>query len=132
MRFVLDTDTCVFALRHQPAVRRRLDECSPDDIAVTAMTEAELFFGALRSRDPDSSRRDVDRFLAPLARLAFDSEAAECHAALRFELRSQPVGERDLVIASTALARGGVLVTHNTHEFSRVARLPLEDWTRSA
>jgi len=38
------------------------------------------------------------------------------------------IGPNDLMIASIARARGQVLVTHNTNEFSRVSDLKLEDW----
>jgi len=34
----------------------------------------------------------------------------------------------DTLIAGTTLANQGVLVTHNTKEFSRVEGLVLEDW----
>jgi len=36
--------------------------------------------------------------------------------------------ERDLLIASIALAYDLTLVTHNAAELSRVSRLRLEDW----
>lgn len=129
MNWLLDTDTCIDALRHRPSILRRLKAVSPDDVAVASMTEAELWYGAWRSRDPAGARQSVASFLAPLARLPFDSEAAERHAELRFALRAQPIGERDLVIASVAVVRGLVLVTHNMREFSRVPSLAVEEWT---
>ena len=36
-----------------------------------------------------------------------------------------------MMIASIALARRTTLVTHNTHEFSRVPGLPIVDWEAS-
>jgi tRNA(fMet)-specific endonuclease VapC len=126
--FVLDTDVCILALRHEPVITARLASHSPVDINVTTMTEAELRYGALRSRDPVSSSTSMGAFLAPLARLSFDSAAAELHAQLRYDLRRRPIGERDLVIASTALAHGAELVTRNAREFRRVEGLTLHDW----
>jgi tRNA(fMet)-specific endonuclease VapC len=38
------------------------------------------------------------------------------------------IGLNDLLIASTALAYGATLVTHNTREFERVPDLQIEDW----
>jgi tRNA(fMet)-specific endonuclease VapC len=38
------------------------------------------------------------------------------------------IGPNDLIIAATALAHACILVTHNTQEFSRAARLRIEDW----
>ncbi len=37
--------------------------------------------------------------------------------------------ENDMLIAATVMAAGGILVTHNTKEFSRIAGIRLEDWT---
>jgi tRNA(fMet)-specific endonuclease VapC len=38
------------------------------------------------------------------------------------------IGGNDTMIAGHALAADCVLVTNNTREFSRVARLTVEDW----
>ena len=46
-------------------------------------------------------------------------------------LRRRPIGERDLLIASIALAAHLTLVTPNAAEFSRVPKLRVEDWTAS-
>lgn len=64
--YVLDTDMSIFALRHHPEVKAHFEARSPADIAVTTMTEAELYFGARNSRAPEASRRDVNAFLRRL------------------------------------------------------------------
>jgi tRNA(fMet)-specific endonuclease VapC len=128
VNWLLDTDTCIDALRHRPSVLHRLKALSPDDVGVASMTEAELWYGAWRSRDPAGARQSVASFLAPLTRLPFDNEAAERHADLRLALRAQPIGERDLNIASVAVAHGLALVTRNVREFARVPSLTVEEW----
>ena len=128
MKYLLDTDICIFALKQRHGVLDRLLRESPDDIAVSAMTEAELLFGALKSSAPERARPQVASFLEPLLVLPFDSEAARKHAEFRFAVRSSPIGERDLVTAAVAAANRLVMVTHNTREFARVEGLPLEDW----
>ena len=57
-----------------------------------------------------------------------DSEAACKHAEFRYALRSNPIGERDLVIAAVAAANHLILVTHNAREFARIGALDLADW----
>ncbi len=94
------------------------------------MTEAELMFGAIKSSNPERVKTEVSAFLEPLLVLPFDSEAAQKHAEIRHSLRSTPIGERDLVIAATAVATGLVLVTHNQREFSRILALVVEDWVQ--
>jgi tRNA(fMet)-specific endonuclease VapC len=129
--YLLDTDTCIALLRGEERVIRRVRQESPDDVAVSAMTEAELAYGALKSSSPKRNRDRVEALLAaPFEILPFDREAARCHAELRFALRSQPIGERDLVIASIAVSRGRVLVTGNRREFERVPHLALVNWIR--
>ncbi len=131
MRYLLDTNTCIYALKQQGGVIDRLGEHSPDDLAVSIVTVAELWFGARKSKRPESNRRRIDAFLKPLEVLPFDHAAAGVYAELRLALErmGRPIGERDLLIASIALARGLTVVTHNVSEFGRVPGLKVEDWT---
>jgi tRNA(fMet)-specific endonuclease VapC len=132
MKYLLDTDTCVFVIHRRHGALERLLQESPDDVAVSAMTEAELRFGALKSQQSARGLVQLKGFLDPMAVLPFESAAARCHADLRLALLQTPIGERDLVIASVAVANGLILVTHNTREFGRIAGLALEDWAREA
>lgn len=61
----------------------------------------------------------------------FVEEDAVAAALIKANLaaRGQMIGAYDLMIAGQALARGWTVVTGNTHEFSRVEGLKLEDWT---
>jgi len=130
MRLVLDTNTCIYALKLQGRVVERLREHSPDEVGVTIVTLAEMWFGAHKRARPSVARREIDGFLEPFAVLPFDHQAAEAYARARYELerRGRPIGERDLLIASIALARGLTVVTHNVSEFGRVPGLKTEDW----
>jgi tRNA(fMet)-specific endonuclease VapC len=131
MKYVLDTNTCVYALKHHGPVIDCLRNHSPDVLTVTIITVAELWFGARKSKRPESNRRSIDTFLKPFEVLPFDHAAAEAYAELRFSLErgGRPIGERDLQIASIAIARRLTVVTHNVSEFGRVPGLEVEDWT---
>jgi tRNA(fMet)-specific endonuclease VapC len=128
--YLLDTNTCVYAIKRWPGVIDRLKSLSPDDVAVSVVTLAELWFGARKSSKPARTRASVNAFLAPLTIHSFDRDAAEDYAEIRFQLEvsGRPIGERDLLIASIARSRGLTVVTHNTREFSRVPDLAVEDW----
>jgi tRNA(fMet)-specific endonuclease VapC len=127
---LLDTNTCIYAIKREPAVLRRLQEHSPDDLGVSAITVAELWFGAAKSSRPQSTRASVDAFLKPFEILPFANEAAEEYAQIRAQLEKAglPIGERDLLIAAIAKSRRLTVVTHNVREFSRVHSLKVEDW----
>lgn len=132
MRHLLDTDICIWVLREREPVLSRVRRESPGDLAIASMTEAELRYGARNSSDPDAGLARVESLLsAPIEVLPFDRHAARLHAELRYALRSQPIGERDLVIASVGLAHGLTLVTRNSREFVRVPGLTTADWTTS-
>ena len=130
MKYLLDTNTCIFALKNRGRVVEQLRRCSPEDVGVAIITIAELWFGAKKSARPGPTRREVDAFLKPLEVFPFDAAAAEVYAEYRLGLErmGRPIGERDLQIASIAAARGLIVVTHNTSEFARVSGLQIEDW----
>lgn len=130
MTWLLDTNVLIHAQRGRPsAVRVRLQSRSPEDMAISAISIAELWYGAAKHADPAGKRELWKRYLEPYATHTFDRSAAEIHGDLRFRLRHNPIGDRDLLIAAIALANGLVLVTNNTREFNRVSELRVEDWT---
>jgi len=127
--WLLDTNVLIHAVRGRPlAVRTRLQQQSPDDVAVSSITIAELWYGAEKSDSPARKRAAWKAVIEPFQVLAFDRDAAEHHARIRHHLRHRPIGERDLLIAAIALAQDLILVTHNAAEFSRVPGLQVEDW----
>ena len=128
MRYLLDTNHVVYAVRGDGAVRRRLEFAYAAGIAVSTVTLAELEYGSLCSAQPERHRARWQRFLEPFPALPFDEPAALEHAALRQFLRHAPIGERDLLIAAIARVRRLTVVTHNVGEFARVPELAVEDW----
>ncbi len=130
MSYLLDTNTCVYAIKREERVLLRLQRYSPVEFGISSVTVAELWFGAAKSSRAQRTRESVDAFLRPFEILPFGTEAAEQYAGIRLALEKdgQPIGERDLLIAATARARGMTVVTHNIREFSRVPGLTVEDW----
>jgi len=63
IRFLLDTDTCIFALRHHLGVRFHFEAVTPAEVAISAMNEAELWQGALNSRQPDARDEKLTHLL---------------------------------------------------------------------
>jgi tRNA(fMet)-specific endonuclease VapC len=126
--YLLDTDAVVDVLRGRPGVAERLGKISPEDVGVSAMTVAELLFGALCSHDAERSEREVRRFLDVIRTIPFGRSAAVAHSRIRYSLRKQDIGPNDLVIAATAMSAKATVVTANVREFSRVEGLVVENW----
>jgi tRNA(fMet)-specific endonuclease VapC len=53
MTYLLDTNVCIAYLNGRSSnVVQRLRDVSPSEIAVCSVVKAELFYGAMRSRNP--------------------------------------------------------------------------------
>lgn len=132
MRLLLDTDTCIYALKQNAAVLGKLLAQSREDIVVSVITEAELRTGAAKSSSAARTLRLIENFLRPLSILPFTSDDAAAYAMLRAKLErvGKPIGPLDTLIAAQAVARNLVLVSNNEREFGRVAGLQLQNWTR--
>jgi tRNA(fMet)-specific endonuclease VapC len=132
MAFLLDTDTCIYALKQHPQVIERLLGTPRDEVSVSVITEAELRTGAAKSSSPIKTLHRIEHFLRPLAILDFTSADAIAYAALRAKLEraGTPIGPLDLLIASQAFARRVTLVSNNEREFGRISGLALANWTR--
>ena len=131
MKYLLDTNTCVYALhRTDEGLAVRLREARRSELFVSSLTIAELLFGAHRSSRADENVKRVARFVGPLGELQFDRRAAQAYGSLRAELAAQgrQFGSVDMLIAATALAGGLAVVTTNTREFERVEGLRVENW----
>jgi len=130
MKFLLDTDTCIYALKQNPTVLKHLLARSREDIAVSVITEAELRTGAAKSTSAAKTLRLVENFLHPLGSVEFTSNDAASYAQVRARLEraGTPIGSLDTMIAAQAVARKLVLVSNNEREFGRVAGLRIENW----
>jgi len=130
MKYLLDTDTCIYALKQDERVLRHLLSTAREDVAISVVTEAELRTGAAKSSSPVKSLHLIENFIRPLAIIDFTSDDAIAYAAVRAKLEraGTPIGPLDTLIASQAVARKLTLVTNNEREFRRVAGLHFQNW----
>jgi tRNA(fMet)-specific endonuclease VapC len=130
---MLDTDTCIYAIKGRPAVvSRRLARIDPKNVAISCIVAAELWTGVAKSSSRERNRVDLELFLRGVTILDWPAAAAIRYASVRayLELRGSRIGEMDLLIATHALHEGLPLVTNNREEFRRVPGLKVESWIR--
>jgi len=132
MAFLLDTDTCIYALKQNEKVLQQLLSTAREDVLVSVITEAELRAGAAKSSFPIKTLHLIENFLRPLTLIDFTSDDAIAYAVVRARLEraGTPIGPLDTLIASQAVARELTLVSNNEREFRRVTGLPIENWAR--
>jgi len=128
MALLFDTDAISEVLRARPAelYLTWLRTIPTDEQCTTAITVAELYWGACRSPARERHLRKIEEVLLPaLQVLSFDAKAARQFGELKAQLESQgtPLADADLQIASIALAEGHELVTGNLRHFSRIPGL---------
>ncbi len=130
--FILDTDTCIYALKQDESVLRQLLSTPREDVSVSVITEAELRTGAAKSASPVRTLRLVENFLRPLTVIEFTSGDARVYAGLRAKLEraGTPIGPLDTLVASQAIGRKLTLVTNNEREFRRISGLTIANWKR--
>ena len=131
MRYMLDTNICIYAIKHKPErVLLRLQEHDPSEICISSVTYAELVHGVEKSQAIERNRVSLTLLLANIEIMNFDSLAAESYGKIRADLErdGEPIGSLDMMIAGHAKALGYVVVTNNTKEFGRVEGLKLENW----
>ena len=128
--YALDTSTVVDYLRGRGRVAERLLDTPSREVAISTIVLYELELGAEKGGATAERRAELDELFQTVTLLPFGEPEAKAAARIRADLESRglPIDPYDVLIAATALARGAILVTHNTEEFSRVAGLRLEDW----
>jgi tRNA(fMet)-specific endonuclease VapC len=126
---MLDADTVSYALRGHGQVGARLLEHPPSEICISAITLAELGFGAEAKRSK-KIRRAIRSFTKDVAVVPFDEASAERFGVVAASLatRGQPIGLYDTLVAAQALCLGLTVVTNNTRHFGRVTGLAVENW----
>lgn len=118
-RLLFDTTFLIDAERSGDALDELIED--DDDVAVAAVTIAELRVGALFAKGRRRATRTayVDDVIATIPALGYDLDVAEVHAELLVQVRAQgkPRGAHDLIIAATAKAFDRTIVSADAGAF---------------
>ena len=130
MKYLLDTNICIYAQNRNAAILSHIKEAWQDGIAISAITLAELEYGVQHSGAPERNAIALAKFLSIVEVLPFDSSAAIEYGDICSTLRKNgiTIGTMDMLIAAHGRSEKLTVVTHNTREFERVDGLQLADW----
>lgn len=137
MAWLLDTNAWISFLKPGQtggkAIAEKLAALQENEILLCSVVKAELWHGAEKFGSREARLAKLTEIFARYVSLPFDDPAARYYADVRhnLETRGQVIGPNDLKIAAICLAQGLTLVSNNMSEFSRVAGLKTEDWTKA-
>lgn len=132
-KYMLDTNICIYLMKHQPAqVRARFAECFVGDVVLSVITLAELEYGVACSGDAQArNQAALDSLLEDILVAPFEARAARAYGPLRAANRERNKDALDKLIAAHALSLGVTLVTNNEADFRGFTGLALENWVTS-
>jgi tRNA(fMet)-specific endonuclease VapC len=132
--FLLDTNIVSYWMRGDHTIINALKKHKPFELLLSTITLAEILYGIRKSQIKRKQRLNkIESICSRLEILSFDRAAANQYGTIRVYLEKQgiPISERDLQIASIAMANKLTVVTHNVKEFGRIPELKVEDWAVS-
>jgi tRNA(fMet)-specific endonuclease VapC len=131
IQHLLDTNICIYLLKHQPpALVARFARCRQGEVAVSAITWAELCCGL----DVKNSQAQLDALAERLIVLPFGEAAARIFGILWQAHPQRGKNTADRLIAAHAIAQNATLVTNNPADFAAYQGngLQLADWLAEA
>ncbi len=130
MKFLLDTDTCVYLLNGNPSLKKKVEEVGVFSLAISNSVLAELYFGAYNSKKVEDNLKRINLFKKNLTILSDSQESALRFGKIKAGLRSKGkiIEDFDILIASIAIVNGCILITNNTDHFERIDDLQIENW----
>lgn len=131
IRYLLDTNICIYIAKHNPAkVRTRFEQLPADALAMSVITLGELQHGAEKSQARSKALAALHQLQSVIQVMPLTEAVGQHYGEIRSDLerKGRPIGNNDLWIAAHARAEAWVLVTNNEREFSRVEGLTVENW----
>lgn len=130
MKYLLDTNICIYWFKGLMEIDKKISSVDIDDISVSAITIAELLYGAYNSMNVEKNITKVNEFEDATNVIDLDRESLEHYARIKAKLRAEGkmLDDFDILIAATAIVNDCILVTNNTKHFERIDGLTIENW----
>ncbi len=121
--YLIDSDLAIYAMGGEAdsPLNRRLAECSPGEVLISAVSFAEVALGTWNGKPP--KQEILDAFIRAVPVADFDEAAAREYARLPFKR-----ARFDRLLAAHALSIGATIVTNNEADFAGVPGLKVENW----
>jgi len=123
IRYLIDADSSIYAMIDAASpVNKRISECEPGDIAISAVSFSEIALGTQLQKPPPPEA--LRAFIAAIPIIPYDETAAREYAKLPLKR-----ARFDRLLAAHALSIGATVITNNLSDFADVPGLSVENWT---
>jgi len=132
MKYLLDTNICIFFFRDKYNISKILKEKGLENCCVSEITIAELRYGAENSQNPQKHHWILDCFLKKITLIPITNSLI-IYAKEKVRLRKigKPIyDEFDLLIGATAIYNNLTLVTDNVKDFEILMDIKIENWVK--
>ncbi|PDT38718.1 VapC toxin family PIN domain ribonuclease [Rhizobium sp. M10] len=130
--WMLDTNIASHVIKgDRPEILKRLAALPMDEIAISSITEGELFYGLAKRGYPKALSERVRQFLLRVDVLPWNHDVTRAYGDLRAacEAKGTILAPLDMMIAAHAVATAATLVTRDK-AFARISEpLKVDDWT---
>lgn len=132
-KYLLDTDIVVELLRRNTQIIDHIKAVKMQNCYISEITVAELYFGAAKSGKFEHHAKDVDTIMSKFKVIPI-FECLPLYGKLRWQLQSEgmTIGDFDILIGATSIAKQMVMVTGNVSHFDRLPNIQLENWKKKA
>jgi len=133
MKYLLDTDICVYWLNGNKTIEKKAVEVGLKHIAVSFITLSELYYGAYKSQKFNQNLDAIKNLESKLTKVDSNEGICKEFGKLKAELErnGKILDDADIFIACCALKTNRVLVTNNERHFYRIKGLKLKNWTQN-
>ena len=122
IRYLIDANIAIYAMvENGTPLIRRIEDCAPGDIAISAISFAEVALGAQLGKPPPPDV--LAAFMAAIPLVPFDGAAARVYGRLPYQKGY------DRLLAAHALSLDVTIITNNEADFADVPGLKIENWT---
>lgn len=133
MRYLLDSDICIFYFRGDFNLARKIDSIGVENCFVSEISLLELTFGAYNSNRFEKHIAEAQK-LEELFKILPIRPVKDIFGKERKRLKDtgNQIPNFDLLIGCTSVHKGITMVTRNVKHFERIEGIQIEDWTDEA
>jgi tRNA(fMet)-specific endonuclease VapC len=90
VKYLLDTDICIYWLKGKATVKAKIEQVDRSDIAICVITATELYFGAYNSNKIEQNLKTAENFIQSITVLSLSNDTLKKFGQLKAQFRKAP------------------------------------------